>query len=79
MPGRALLPSRRARSPGKLRRPFFGGARLDGGAVDRRIKDLLMLAGTPNAAVLRVQGQRALARMMGVTGRVNEAGVAALT
>ena len=57
---------------------------LDGGAVDPRIKDLLMLAGMPNAlrpvvaAVLRLQGQPRLARTMATAGRANEARVAEL-
>jgi len=59
-------------------------AQLAGGAVDPRIKDLLMLAGLPNAArplmaaMLRLQGQRTLARTLAVNGRAGAAGVAAL-
>ena len=59
-------------------------AQLGGGAVDPRIKDLLMLAGMPNAArplvaaMLRLQGQRTLARTMAIPGRANKTRVAAL-
>jgi Asp-tRNA(Asn)/Glu-tRNA(Gln) amidotransferase A subunit family amidase len=59
-------------------------AQLDGGVVDPRIKDLLILAGMPNAArpfvaaMLRLQGQRTLARTMRISGLANEIRVAAL-
>jgi fatty acid amide hydrolase len=53
-------------------------ARLDGGTVDPRMKDLLMLAGAPNlarpllAGAMRLGGQRRLARTMRVSGRLND-------
>ena len=59
-------------------------ARIDGGTVDPRMKDLLMLAGTPNvvrpvvAGAMRLGGQRRLARTMRTAGRVDATGAASL-
>ncbi|MDE3074646.1 MAG: amidase [Chloroflexota bacterium] len=53
-------------------------AQLDGGTPDPRIKDLLTLAGMPNAlrplaaTMLRLQGQPRLARTVRVTGKAND-------
>jgi fatty acid amide hydrolase len=57
---------------------------LDGGVVDPRIKDLLMLSGMPNAArpllstMLRLQGQPTLATTLRISGKASPARVAAL-
>jgi fatty acid amide hydrolase len=59
-------------------------AQLEGGAADPRIKDLLMLAGMPNlarpavAGLLRLQGQRRLASIMGTAGRADAGRVQSL-
>lgn len=59
-------------------------AQLDGGTVDPRIKDLLMLAGMPNVArplvagMLQMQGQPTLARTMKITGKASESRVSDL-
>jgi fatty acid amide hydrolase len=65
-----------------------GGAQwrsqLNGGAVDPRIKDLLMLTGVPAlarpvfATLLRIQGQRRLASIMQAGGKEDAAGVESL-
>jgi Asp-tRNA(Asn)/Glu-tRNA(Gln) amidotransferase A subunit family amidase len=58
---------------------------LNGGIVDPRIKDLLMLAGMPAlarpaiAGLLRIQGQRRLASIMGTAGKADAARVTSLT
>jgi Asp-tRNA(Asn)/Glu-tRNA(Gln) amidotransferase A subunit family amidase len=57
---------------------------LGEGAVDARMKDLLMLSGMPNAArpllstMLRLQGQPTLAQTLSTSGKASDARLAAL-